>query len=99
MSSCLILAETYPPLKDGVAHAAQAVGEGLAARGYKVTVGTGFCAERTSQPADANPMVHQFKVSGSVRLGDHIRGETEAFKQLVADNGGDHAPFEHLVKC
>ena len=95
VNSCLILAETYPPLKDGVAHAAQAVGEGLAARGYKVTVGTGFCAERISQPADANPMVHQFKVSGSIRLGDHIRGETEAFKQLVADYRGDFIICHH----
>ena len=84
----LILTFTYPPNKDGVAEASRGMAEGLASRGFKVTVGTTFHPDRTGEKI-AGVTVRQFKVSGSSQLGVGFSGEVENFQNFVKDFRGD----------
>jgi len=85
----LILAETYEPFKDGVAEAAKVTACGLVARGYQVTIGTGYHPDRKPDPVGANPAVKQFKVTGSSswRIGFH--GEVVEYQKFVASFCGE----------
>lgn len=84
----LVLTFTYPPNKDGVAEAARSMAEGLAERGFKVTVATGFLPERTVADG-AGLEVRQFKVTGTSELGRGFSGEVEAYQKWVEGFTGD----------
>lgn len=85
----LVLSPTYAPFKDGLAQAATLMATGLAARGYRVTVATGFHPDRSpSQPAD-NPQVRQFNVQGTSNLRVKIRGDAEAYRMFIREFRGD----------
>ncbi|MGD1017989.1 MAG: glycosyltransferase family 4 protein [Verrucomicrobiia bacterium] len=89
MKHILILTPTYDPSKDGVAEAAKVTACGLAGRGYRVTVATGYLADRVTQAADANPMVKQFRVSGDSSLRVGIHGDIAAYQEFIANFPGD----------
>jgi len=89
MKRLLILAATYEPFKDGVAEAARVMAVGLAARGYQVTVGTGYHPERSPDLPGANPTVKQFRVTGSASWCEGYQGEVDIFREFVAGFAGD----------
>jgi glycosyltransferase involved in cell wall biosynthesis len=85
----LILTFTYPPNKDGVAEASRAMAEGLAARGFKVTVATTFLPERDTENGNAGVAVRHFKVNGRSEMGIGFSGEVESFLDFVKSFRGD----------
>lgn len=86
----LITSLTYAPAKDGLAQAATLLAEGLAARGYRVTVATGFHPDRPSILPGANPAVHQFRVTGSSSWRNRMRGEIAAYREFIRQFTGDY---------
>jgi glycosyltransferase involved in cell wall biosynthesis len=89
MKQILILTPTYDPSKDGVAEAAKVTACGLAGRGYRVTVATGYLPDRGTRAADANPLVRQFRVGGNSSLRVGIHGDVAAYQEFIANFPGD----------
>ncbi len=89
MKQVLILTPFYDPAKDGIAEAAKVTAVGLANRGYRVTVATGYLPDRGTEAPEANPTVKQFKVSGNSSLRVGIQGEITAYKDFVANFNGE----------
>lgn len=89
MKQILVLAQTYEPFKDGVAEAAKVMACGLAARGYQVTVGTGYHPDRKLGMVGANPAVTQFKVIGSASWRQGFHGEVAEYREFVANFRGE----------
>ena len=89
MKHILILTPTYDPSKDGVAEAAKVTARGLASRGFRVTVATGYLPDRGAQAADANPVVKQFRVGGTSNLRAGIHGDVAAYQEFIANFPGD----------
>lgn len=93
-----ILTFTYPPNKDGVAEASRSMAEGLANRGYQVTVGTTFHPDR-AEPCSSNGVtVRQFRVSGSSAAGVGFAGEVDAFLDWLRQSQADVVIF-HSWDC
>ena len=89
MKQILVLTKTYEPFKDGVAEAAKVTACCLAARGYEVTVGTGYHPDRQPNPIGANPSVTQFKVAGSASWREGFHGEVAEYRNFVASFHGE----------
>ena len=89
MKQILVLSLTYEPFKDGVAEAAKITACGLAARGYQVTVGTGYHPERQPDQVGANPAVKQFKITGSSSWRTGFHGDVAEYQKFVASFCGE----------
>jgi glycosyltransferase involved in cell wall biosynthesis len=89
MREILITVPTYDPVRDGLAEAAKLTANGLAGRGYRVTVATGYLADRGPESAGANPSVKQFKVDGNASWRVGFRGEVAAYQEFIANFQGD----------
>lgn len=63
--------------------------EGLAARGFKVTVATAFHPDRKAGEESAGVMVRHFNVNGRSELGVGFSGEVEKYQDFVKDFRGD----------
>ena len=89
MKEVLITTFTYPPQQNGVAEVVCAHAEGLARRGYRVTVATARDDRRAPPGPTDQPHVLSFAVSGSAnpRVGCH--GEVRAYQDAVAAFDGD----------
>lgn len=85
----LILTFTFPPNADGVAEAARAMADGLAHRGWSVTVGTAFHSGRTDFHLKSGVSVYQFDVSGTANLRQGIKGEIKKFQDFVEQQNPD----------
>lgn len=89
MRQILIVVPTYEPFKDGLAEAAKVTAEGLAKRGYGVTVATSYHPDRHSEVTGSGVTVRQFKVTGNSSLRVGIHGEVAAYQEFVASFRGD----------
>lgn len=79
----LLTTATYLPAYDGVAVAAANLAEGLAERGFAVSVVTGRHPERKGLPVNGIP-VYEFEVEGRPGWRAGMRGDVAGYQRFVA---------------
>ena len=80
----LIVSFTFPPQVGGVAEVARTQVVELLARGYQVSVATGFDSRRTRSDAPPGVNVRQFNITGGFQLGNPYRGQTVEYQDFIA---------------
>lgn len=89
----LIVAHTYPPAQNGVAHVAAQLAEHLAQRGHAVTVATQHHSQRTFTQLNGVKVV-SFRTTGNAVAG--IRGEVRAYQDFIKNGDWD---IQHHHAC
>lgn len=84
----LITSFTFAPQKNGVSNVVYAHAKGLAAKGYDVTVATGYDEDRSFEQIHGIK-IWQFKVSGSGSLRSKYSGQIEEYMRFVRKFDGD----------
>jgi glycosyltransferase involved in cell wall biosynthesis len=80
----LITSFTFPPERNGVSNVASAHAFGLAQRGHKVTVATGYNPSRISQQLQDGVDIIQFEISGNCNLLIGYQGDIDSYRRFLS---------------
>jgi glycosyltransferase involved in cell wall biosynthesis len=88
-------ANTYPPLKDGVAEVVRHISERLVKQGHHVTVATSSCASRKAYALINGVHVYSFSVQGNQAVG--MNGQVRSYQDFIR-NGKWDIMVNHCVQ-
>jgi 1,2-diacylglycerol 3-alpha-glucosyltransferase len=89
----LLATPTFPPFKDGVAHAAAMQAHAFAADGFEVDVATEPHADRQPEADESPVKVREFSILGSPHFRNPYHGDTKSYVRFLRSTPWDCIVF------